>query len=183
MWDKVLQSGRRITAIASSDSHRAINPIGQPTSQVAANGLSQRALLDAISQGRVYLTSEVARPAVTFEAEATGERQLRWIIGDEVHLSAPDTVRFFVTTRGGPLDATISLISNGQVIRSQPGKPDGQPQLIRIDCRHDSYFRLEVRDGTKTMLALTNPIYVKIGKSRSKLMLSEPEKPCFTRCK
>ena len=164
MWDKVLQSGRHITAIASSDSHRAINPIGQPTSQVAAKGLSQRALLDAISQGRVYLTSDVARPVVTFEAEATGERHSRWIIGDEVLLSVPDTLRFLVTTQDTPADATISLISNGQVIRSLPTKTDGQPQVIEIDCQHNSYFRLEVRDGTKAVLALTNPIYVKIGR-------------------
>jgi hypothetical protein len=168
MWDKILQSGRPITAIASSDSHRAINPIGQPTSHVAANGLSQRSLLNAISKGRVYLTSDVARSVVTFEAEATGERHLRWNIGDEVHLSAPDTVRFVVTIQDAPPDATISLISNGKVIRSLPAKTDGQPQVIAIDCQHDSYFRLEVRDGTKTMLALTNPIYVKIGRGRSK---------------
>jgi PHP domain-containing protein len=171
MWDKILQSGRRITAIASSDSHRAVNPIGQPTSHVAANGLSQRALLEAISQGRVYLTSDVARPVVTFEAEGTAKalahkRHLRWSIGDEVRLSAPDAIRFFVTTQGAPPDATISLISNGQVIGSLPVKTDGQPQLFEIGCQQDSYFRLEVRDGTKTMLALTNPIYVKVGRHR-----------------
>jgi predicted metal-dependent phosphoesterase TrpH len=166
MWDKILQSGRHITAIASSDSHRPTNPIGKPTTHVGANDRSQTALLDSIRYGRVYLTSDVARPVVTFEAEATGERHLRWIIGDEVHLSAPDTVRFFVTAQDGPPDATISLISNGQVIRSLPAKADGQPQVIRIECQHDSYFRLEVRDGTKAMLALTNPIYVKIGRGR-----------------
>jgi len=57
------------------------------------------------------------------------------------------------------------LISNGQMIRSFSAKT-GQPQVIEIECRHDSYFRLEVRDGTKAMLALTNPIYVKIGRPR-----------------
>jgi hypothetical protein len=56
------------------------------------------------------------------------------------------------------------MISNGQTIRSCPVQTDGQVQVFEIDCRRDSYFRLEVRDGSNTMLALTNPIYVSVGK-------------------
>ncbi|MDQ3254704.1 MAG: CehA/McbA family metallohydrolase [Acidobacteriota bacterium] len=163
MWDKILQSRRHITAIASSDSHRPANPIGQPTTHVAANDLSQTALLNAIRQGHVYLTSEASRPVVSFEAEATtGKRRLRSAIGDEIRLRAPGTIRFIITTEAAPPDATVSLISNGQVIRSLLAKSDGQPQLIEIECQRDSYYRLEVRDKTKTMLALTNPIYTNI---------------------
>jgi hypothetical protein len=164
MWDKILQSGRRITAIASSDSHRPVNPIGQPTTHVAASELSQSALLEAIREDRVYLTAEAARPVISFEAEAEkGKRRARSIIGDEIRLSAPETIRFLITTGAVPPDATVLLISNGQVMRSFPVKPDGQPQVIEIQCRHSSYFRLEIRDKTKAVLALTNPIYVKIG--------------------
>jgi len=168
MWDEILQSGRRITAIASSDSHRAANPIGQPTTHVAANALSQTALLAAIRQGRVYLTGEAARSAVSFEAETrTGRRRSRQMIGDEIRFSrAPAMLRFFINTEGAPPEATISLISNGQVIRSLPARSDGQPHVIEIECRQDSYYRLEVRDKTKAMLALTNPIYARIGKGQ-----------------
>jgi len=163
MWDKILQSGRRITAIASSDSHRQNTPIGQPATHVAAHALSQTTLLAAIRQSRVYLTGEAARPIVSFAAETgTGKRRSRVAIGDEIRLRAPGTVRFFISTEAAPPDATVSLISNGQVIRSLPAKPDGQPQVIEIECQHDSYYRLEVRDKTKAMLALTNPIYAKI---------------------
>ena len=167
MWDKILQSGRHITAIASSDSHRPASPIGQPTTHVAAVELSQRALLDAIRKGRVYLTSEAARPVVSFEAEATTSKgRSRWAVGDEIRLNAPGTIRLFITAEAAPPNATISLISNGQVIRSLSAKIDGQTQVIEIECRRDAYFRLEVRHGTKAMLALTNPIYVKIGRHR-----------------
>ncbi|MCA1591939.1 MAG: CehA/McbA family metallohydrolase [Acidobacteria bacterium] len=167
MWDKILQSGRRITAIASSDSHRPVNPIGHPTTHVAANALSQTALLGAIRQGRVYLTGEAARPVVSFEAEAArGKRRPRSLIGDEIRLNAPGTVRFFINTEAVSPDATVSLISNGQVIRNFPARTDGQPQVFEIECAHDAYFRLEVRDKTKAVLALTNPIYVKIGTGR-----------------
>ena len=163
MWDQILQSGRHITAIASSDSHRPNNPLGQPTTHVAAKELSRSALLNAIRQGRVYLTGEVARPVVSFAAEAmTDKRHSRWSVGDEIRLSAPGTVRFFITTEAAPPDATVSLISNGQVVRRFPPEPNSHPQVIEIACHQNSYFRLEIRDKAGAVLALTNSIYVKI---------------------
>ena len=162
MWDKVLRSGRHITAVGSSDSHRAANPIGQPTTHVAANVRSQRALLDAIRQGRVYLTSEVARPVLGFEAETMAKRSKRWMIGDEIRLSGPAKIRFLVTAQTALPGATISLVSNGQVLRSI-STTNGKPQTIDVECRSNSYYRLEIRDSAKAMLALTNPIYVRVG--------------------
>jgi len=162
MWDRILQTGRHITAIGSSDSHRPANSIGQPTTHVAAKVESQRALLDAIRQGRVYLTLEVGRPVLGFEAETTGKRPTRWAVGDEFHLSAPATIRFNVSAQTLAPGATISLLSNGQVLRTLAATTDGRPQVMEVECRVDSYYRLEVRDGAKRMLALTNPIYVKI---------------------
>ncbi len=168
MWDKILQSGRRVTAIASSDSHRPDTPIGKPATHVAAKVLSQIALLKAIRQGHAYLTDGAARFVVSFEAEevATGKRRSRGMMGDEIRLRAPGKIRFFITTEAAPPDATISVISNGQVLRSFSAKTDSQPQVIEIECQRDSYYRLEVRDKTKMMLALTNPIFAKVGKVR-----------------
>ena len=130
MWDEILQSGRRMTAIASSDSHRPTTPIGEPATHVAANVLSQAALLDAIRRGSVYLTRAVGRPVVRFEAQATGKRGPRWIVGDEISLNATDKIRLFITTEATSPQAMISLASNGQVTRRFPAKTDGQPQVI-----------------------------------------------------
>ena len=165
MWDKILQTGRHITAIGSSDSHRAANPIGQPTTHVAANVPSQKALLGAISQGSVYITREVTGPALVLEAETIAKPSKRWMIGDEIHLSRPTKVRFLVTAQIVQPGATISLVSNGQVLRSI-STTDGQTYAIEVECRSDSYYRLEVRDSTNAMLALTNPIYVRMGHRR-----------------
>lgn len=170
MWDKVLQDGRRITAIASSDSHRPANPIGQPTTHVGTRDLSQTSLLNAIRQGRVYVTSEPKRPVVTLEA-ATSNGRSRLGIGDEMRLSGPATIRFFINAEAAPSDATISLISNGQVVRSVSAQTDVKPQVIEIECQHDSYFRLEVRDNTKAVLALTNPIYVRLNSGNKRTTL------------
>lgn len=167
MWDKVLQSGRRITAVASSDSHRPDTPIGQPATHVAASVLSETALLTAIRQGRVYLTDNAARTIVSFEAETTtGKRRSRSSIGDVIRLRGPGTIRFFIETEAIPPGSSLSLISGGQVKQSLPAKADGQPQMIKIECQQDAYYRLEIRDSTGAMRALTNPIYAKIVKGR-----------------
>jgi DNA-binding NarL/FixJ family response regulator len=64
MWDKILQSGRRITAIASTDSHRPDTPIGKPEIHVAAKGLSRTGLLKAIREahrGNAYFSPAIAK--------------------------------------------------------------------------------------------------------------------------
>ncbi|MFN2499124.1 MAG: CehA/McbA family metallohydrolase [Pyrinomonadaceae bacterium] len=163
MWDKILQSGRRITAIASSDSHRPDTPIGKPATHVAAKVLSQPALLNAIRQGHVYLTDGVAPFVVSFEAEVPNDKgRSRWIAGDEIRLHAPGKIRFILNIEGTRTDATVSLISNGQTIPNFPGKMAGEEQVIEVECQRDAYFRIEIRDAGKAMIALTNPIYVKI---------------------
>ncbi|MGI8734064.1 MAG: CehA/McbA family metallohydrolase [Pyrinomonadaceae bacterium] len=165
MWDRILQSGRRITAIASSDSHRPDTPIGKPATHVAAATLNQPSLLEAMRQGHAYLSDGTTQVVLDFAAEvATGRVRTQKFIGDEIRLRAPGTVRFFITANTTAPNATVAMISNGQTIRSFPAGTVGQPQVIEIDCRRDSYFRLEVRDGTNAMLALTNPIYVKVAK-------------------
>ena len=106
---------------------------------------------------------------INFEADSTtAKRRSRVMIGDQLRLLAPGKVRFLITTRAAPANATVSLLSNGGVVRSFPANTDGKPQVIEIDCQRDAYFRIEVRDGTKSMLAMTNPIYVKIANSRVK---------------
>jgi len=162
-WDKLLQKGRRITAIASSDSHRSANPIGQAATHLAVAGrLSVKAILNSIRAGRVYLTSSPAAPLITFEAQTPGDHATR-SIGDVIRLGKWHRVRFklAVSKVSGP--ATMTLISQGQVIRTFPAD-DGKAHFVEIDSAHDAYFRLEVRDQNKSMLAMTNPIYVETGR-------------------
>ena len=165
MWDRLLQSGRRITAIASSDSHRAANAIGKPTTNLASHGLTETAILTAIQRGRAYLTTSSEGPFVNFEAEVRPGQHAHSIIGDELRLRAPGRLRFFVSSDGLPKDAIISLVSNGEKVR-EFGE---QSQVIDIEFRRDAYYRLEVRDKSKKVLALTNPIYAKMVRQPRKL--------------
>src|SRR5262249_46455759 len=55
-WDKLLRSGRHITAIGSSDSHGRQNPIGSPVTFVKADTRDTPHTLDAIAAGHVIVT-------------------------------------------------------------------------------------------------------------------------------
>ncbi|MFL6332527.1 MAG: CehA/McbA family metallohydrolase [Pyrinomonadaceae bacterium] len=179
IWDALLQRGLRLTAVASSDSHREQNPIGRPTTHVAAEELTQTALLGGIRRGRVYLTHEAPGMPVEFEA-ASGElgpgraAGARTGIGGEIRLTKPGTLIFFVRVGVAPVameapprpspirrGSPVSLVSGGRVIRTW--QADALTEVFEVECEKDGYYRLEVRDGAGAMLALTNPIYVKVG--------------------
>jgi len=148
MWDNILQSGRRITAIASTDSHRPDTPIGKPSTYVAAKVRSQPALLAAIRGGHAYLTDGAPRFAISFEAEVgTGKHRARSIIGDEIYLKTSARIRFFVTTEATPEGAKVSLISNGEVIKNFPAGTDGQRQVVEVECRRIPITALRFATG------------------------------------
>jgi hypothetical protein len=167
-WDGLLQKGRRITAIASSDSHRAANPLGQAATHVAISGeVSVASVLRSIRAGRVYLTSMPTSPVVTFEAQSVGDRRT-YFSGDVVRFTGPSRIRLKIAVADLPLKATISLISDGKPVRTMQSDETGAFPLVKIELNieHQRYFRLEVRDQSGNMLALTNPIYVVRGAQR-----------------
>lgn len=170
LWDGLLQRGLRPTAVASSDSHRAQNPVGRPTTHVAAEELSQAALLNSIRRGRVYLAREAQGLVVEFAA-AAGQigspipLDARSGPGAEIRLRAPGTLLFFIKLNGAPVNATLSLVSGGRVVRTA-GTQDRFTEVFEVECERDGYYRLEVRDRAGAMLAMTNPVYVKVGARR-----------------
>ena len=161
-WDRLLQQGRRITAIASSDSHRAENPLGQAATHVRIKGgLSEGSVLGSIHEGRVYLTSRPTRPIVTFEACAKNSR-VPYAIGDVIRLSDTHTIHFKIAVASLSSPAAISLISDGKVVRTFQLSSNGIGQDVEVTVSHNTYFRIEVRDESGAMLALSNPIYVQL---------------------
>jgi hypothetical protein len=67
---------------------------------------------------------------------------------------------------GSARGATFSLISDGRVIHTIPSAARGMTEVFEVECERDGYYRLEVRDKAGAMLALTNPVYVKVGRRR-----------------
>jgi hypothetical protein len=160
LWDRLLQKGRHITAVASSDSHRPANPVGQAATHVAIDSpLTEAAVLKSIRAGRVYLTSTATSPRITLEAQGVSDRHTHGI-GEVIRLNNSRRLRFKIVTGELSRPATISLISQGKIILTLPTETEGKPQYVEVDSDSSAYFRLEVRDLNGAMLALTNPIYV-----------------------
>jgi hypothetical protein len=156
-WDRLLKQGRRITAIASSDSHRVENPLGQAATHLAIRGgLSQTNVLRSIREGRAYLTSKPDGPGVTFETRDSHS------IGDVVRARNDQVINFKIGVSNLPSPATISLISDGRVVQTFRSNAEGSSQGIEVKVSHNTYFRIEVRDESGTMLVLTNPIYFQL---------------------
>ena len=160
LWDRLLQNGRHLTAVASSDSHRPASPVGQAATHVAIDqALTTATVLRSIRAGRVYLTSTAQAFKLTFTAKKSGE-QKTYDIGDVITLSRSHGLRFRIAVANLTQPATISLITGGKTIRTLPAVTNGRPQDVEVDAEQGTYFRVEVRDQSGTMLGLTNPIYV-----------------------
>jgi len=138
------------------------------------------ALLNGVRRGRVYLTREPHGLTVDFEATAgtlgsKGAVGARTGVGGEMRLAAPGTLVFYVRVAFAPFateasipfaprSASVSLVSDGRVVRTWSA--DQLTEVFEVECERDGYYRLEVRDKAGAMLAMTNPIYVKVGARR-----------------
>ena len=86
-------------------------------------------------------------------------------MGEEIRLRAPGPLVFYVNVGGSP-GGTVTLVSDGRVMRTLEHIARGTTEVFEVECERDGYYRLEVRDRDGKMLALTNPIYVKVGARR-----------------
>lgn len=163
-WDELLQNNQKITAIGSSDTH---NPplaenknglaVGVPTTRVGMKKLTQTELLKAIKNGRVWISDKPSDYSLEFSA-FNGSRLN---IG-ETSVSLNGKIRFDCKAKNFPVGATVSLISNGQVLQKDKIEQTEYAFAKEFNIEKDSYFRLEVRNEKGAMLAFTNPIYVTV---------------------
>ena len=85
IWDDMLSSGRKLTGRGGSDAHhgtpdspdkatkntyqRNANYVGTPTTWVFATARTTQAVIDALTNGRVCVTSNPYAPRVEFYAD------------------------------------------------------------------------------------------------------------------
>ncbi|MDQ3748959.1 MAG: CehA/McbA family metallohydrolase [Acidobacteriota bacterium] len=165
-WDGLLQQGKRITAIGSSDSHapplpeyKNGSPLGTPTTHVGMRKLAQKDLLAAIKAARVWLGANPADYRLEFSA----------FNGSQIDIgssgaSLNGSIRFNFGAYNFPVGAAVSLISNGKVLLEEEIREKNYASAKEFSVVKDAYFRLEVRSATGAMLALTNPIYIQVKK-------------------
>lgn len=162
-WEKQLAAGRRVTAIGGSDAHDVDIGrlgVGYPTTLVHAENLSERAVLDAVRRGHVMIDmSDHPGLNVRLEAEGGGRKG---IVGDgfAVPAGAMLDLRLEIAGAAGrDLIGYVDGVADAALSRRKLG--DGR-QAVALRWASDGkrhWLRFEVRGG-KTLLLMTNPVYV-----------------------
>jgi len=164
-WTKLLNAGWHITGIGGSDSHEIVPPamrgaIGSPTTVVYMSELSVRGFLAGVRSGRAFIDVDGTRDRfLDLSASAGGQRVA---MGQTLHLSRGDAVRFSVDLKGVPR-GIVQLVIDGRAEPSyramiRAGDPSAFMSWRSDGRRH--WVRADVRDDEGRLLLIGNPIYV-----------------------
>jgi len=167
-WEKRLNEGFSPTAIGGSDNHQpdsdpAKHPaVAFPTTVVYAEALSERAILDAIRAGRVFIDVEGAGDVLLELTASCGNA--RAMMGESLAAPAGAAIDFAVHVAGlagGRIDIVLDG-EHGAALADMPVEDEDQTLRFRVagdGARH--WLRADIRsaDGERT-LAIGNPIYL-----------------------
>ena len=192
IWDDMLSSGRKLTGRGGSDAHHGkpespdkatknsyqavANYAGTPTTWVFATTRTAQAVVDALTNGRVCISSNPYAPRVEFYADLDQDGKMDMMMGDNAKATGKP-VRFRVQLTGKTVaDSvyTIDVIKNGdpfQTLQATGKKPVVEFTDTPIAIGR-TYYRIEVR-GPSTpypqvpqsamlsgnMVGLSNPIF------------------------
>jgi hypothetical protein len=169
-WEAALAGGARIAAVGSSDSHnagRANNatqtPIGQATTVVWAESLSERGIRDAVRAGHTYVKLlGNAGPDLRFSAVSVAGQS--GIMGDTLHASMATFTAQVLNMAPDAQPHTLHVVRNGDVIESIP--VDGGELEHRFTGIGPAHYRLQLQRG-EVVVAVSSPIYLERGFPRS----------------
>jgi hypothetical protein len=166
-WEDLLNRGVRITGIGGSDNHNGPSEtaaVGYPTTVVFADGLSDRAILDGIIAGHVFIDCDGTRYGLL---EMTLQRgRARFMMGDRLAVRPGEKLTFMVHAKG--FDApNIRFEVDGKVVADVHYPASGI--LNTTDVTHAFPFaadgkrhwvRAEVRGAYGHVVLIGNPIYL-----------------------
>ncbi len=157
-WDALLKHGT-VVGIGAVDAHQKVRIFGRPLdsydtmfkvvqTHVWAEELSEKAILEALGKGHVYIGFDLVKPARNFLFWAEKDKQ-KWMMGDTLEYDASLKLKIWL-----PGQAGIRLLKNGNpVYRAKADfaeiTPDG-PGVYRVEVYHK-----------KKLWILSNPIYLK----------------------
>jgi len=154
IWDRLLRSGRRVTAVGASDWHRAPAPIDTPAVRVLADSLTQADILDAIRQSRVIVVRDtrVEPPSVRATCGSSTAS-----IGETLVCGGNEHIAIHVGT-SGTSGGRAELFWNGDRSKSKPASND-----VAFEVRAAAgYLRVHLFAADGSTAAITNPIHVAI---------------------
>jgi hypothetical protein len=159
-WQDKLNAGYRMAGIGGSDNHEAVYPamvrsaVGHPATVVYADELSERAILDGVRAGHVFVDLEGSSDrGIEFSAKTGTETAT---MGDNLKAPEGQTVHF-----------TLKMLnlqgSYPEIVHDEPKTLTFGEDMTSFDYRSDGkrhWFRVNVRATDGRMLILGNPIYV-----------------------
>ncbi len=171
-WEEHLKRGERMVAVGGSDSHcvppakmTQPNGPGEPCTWVYVEGpLTQRAVLEAVERGHVFISEAPNGPFIEMRGDADGDGVFEALPGDVIDALAGTTMRVHVTYRG-PDGKHLRFFGKGGLVKEIT--PDVEEYDGEFDVRieGDDYLRCEVRgyrgrpDRGEVVHAMTNPLY------------------------
>ncbi|MBI5287600.1 MAG: PHP domain-containing protein [Chloroflexi bacterium] len=171
-WQYQLNSGKRMVAVGGSDSHcvppapmTQPNGPGEPCTWVWVEGpLTQKAVLDAVAAGRVFISEAPNGPMLDLRADADGDGVFELLPGDVFQPERGQKVRFHVKYRG-PDGKHLRFFNRRGLERDIIAESEDFDDEFEMRCDGDEYLRVECRgfrgrpDRGEVVHALTNPIY------------------------
>ena len=199
IWQDMLNSGRNITARGGSDSHHGYpgvgdtpgqnsiqagaNNVGTPTTWVFATARTSEAVIAALTNGRVSISSNPNAPRVELYADLNQDGVMDMMMGDNM-LPPGTPVNFrvdLVNVGAAVAPYTVTVIKNGGEFGSYNVLPT-MPSVSFTDtplAGERSYYRVQVEGQqavypeipaaaalSANMIALSNPIYFNFKRPR-----------------
>ncbi len=161
VWHRLLCEGRRVAAVAGSDSHTERQPVGSPQTVVHARELSMPAVIDGLRSGRSYIARSRS-VTVEFTASCPGAQVAGAGQTLRVPPATPVTVTAMVT--GVPGTNAALVTAAGCAGRATVDGPARTMLRWELDAATARFARVEIRDAQRrrlgAMVALTNPIWL-----------------------
>jgi hypothetical protein len=163
-YEAALSRGHHVAALGSSDSHNAgrtpnpvtQTPIGEATTVVYADELSERGIQRGVERGHTYVKLfGNAGPDLRFEATVPGTDRPTAIMGETVDAERADLVARVTGAQAGVHQ--LLLVRDGQTIRSDP--VTGPDFTMRYPGQGPGRYRLHLQRNS-AVEALTTPIWV-----------------------
>ncbi|MFS0612786.1 CehA/McbA family metallohydrolase [Lederbergia ruris] len=163
-WSNVWNEGYHITGIGGSDSHLLPHEsysddgqpslIGDPATHVRAQNLSASAILNAVKQGKVFVSRG---PFIHFSA-SIGDQTFK--VGEEITAALEQndySGKCVVTLENCDEDISIAWIENGEIVLEEQGTSSS----YTLNWKNKGYrwLRVDVRSTDGQLLGFTNPFY------------------------
>ena len=176
-WDALRRAGHRITAVAVSDSHNAgrtpggitQSPIGQGTTVVYADELSEAGIERAIQLGHAFVKIW-ASDGPDLRLDAVTDEGVKAMMGDPL---AATKAKFTARVMNGDGRRLIVLRDGEQLTSRNVG---GDDFTYEFEGDRAGDYRLQLQRGT-AIDALTNPITLGARPLNVRARLLRPKKP------